>query len=254
MMVAASDGRLENSELANYYNELVEADGGNNERAAARIQQLQNMAAGKRTSQAEKYGLQFRADPDTGQMKAYDVYEDPAGPAAQASFGRTSSADIGNGKSEEFKDPEGHLSGWSQTILAATSDYKMHTVPLVDERGQRIKDPRSGHYKTTLEVLRDDSGVPVQKDEQGKRDAQAARAKITSIEGYAQGDTGVGGQIYRLMDEAKRLESTPIPTWRGDPSESDPDHRPPTGGGGQPPIGGQPTLPGMGGIGRMPGS
>ncbi len=241
MMVAATAGRLENSDLANYYNEMAER--GEQEEAYLRLKQLQNMAAPKRPSQAEGYGLEFRpvSDGKGGtRMEAYDVYEDPTEAAAQSSFGKTSAAEIGNAKAEDLKDPEGDLSGWSQTIIAATSEYKMKRVPLMDPKTGRQKlDPRTNKGKWKVEpvtqkqnvpvmgadgktpltddrgnVLTKDVDMPVRKEGQALRDAIAAQGKIQSIEGYAQGDTGVGGQIYRIMEEAK------IPYRFGNPFEA----------------------------------
>jgi hypothetical protein len=187
MMVAAQGGRLENHELRDYYNEMAQEDP---EEAMKRVERLQELAAPLRTSQKRGYGLGFRTR--TGRdgkpvYEAYDVYERPAGEEALRSFGRASSQDIANSKSEDLKDKDGNLSGWAQTIVAAASDTVYETKEVTDDYG-------NVHFVTR------DTGVP--KEGQAKLDAQAARAKIQSIEGYAQGDTGVGGQIYKIMETA----------------------------------------------------
>lgn len=193
-MIAAQAGRMENQQIADYHNKLV-GEGRHNE-AYQRTKQLQKLASPKRTSQAEGYGLEYEdvLNTKTGKMekRALDVYRDPAGKAAQSSFGRASAGDIANGKAEDFKDSDGDLSGWGQTIIAAVSPYEMES----------FKNPINGKMESVIKYDQSKPPKPIPKTGQAKLDAEAATAKIQSIEGYAQGDTGVGGQIFRIMEIA----------------------------------------------------
>lgn len=196
MMVSAQAGRLENKELAGYYNNMVQE--GEPEEAMKRLERLQELAAPLRTSQKRNYGLEFRVNPDTGMQEAIDVYDDPTGAAAQKSVGRATSQDISNSKSEDLKTEDGHLSGWSEALVASASETVRDT--------RKVTDPVTG--KTRMVAY--DTGKA--KTGQALRDARAAQAKIQSIEGYASGDIGVGGQIFKIMQEAG-IE----PKYGGDP-------------------------------------
>jgi hypothetical protein len=184
-MVAAQGGHLENHELRDYYNDMSVA--GTPDEAKKQVEQLQDLAAPLRTSQKKGYGLGYRVNPETGIEEAYDVYDSPTGPEAQSSVGRVKSQDISGSKADDLVTQDGHLSGWAESIIAGASDY-VH----VD---REVTDPITGKKRTIA------WNTGVEKEGQAKKDALALQGEIQSIEGYSSGDQGVGGQIYRIMEE-----------------------------------------------------
>lgn len=193
MLVAASAGRLENHELAAYYNEMAES--GDGEKAYLRLKKLQQAAEGKRTSQKEGYGIEFevvaRADGST-YKRARDVYEHPVSAQAQKSVGRISSQDIANSKAEDLVDPDGALSGYAQSLIASAS------LEEVREEVYQHRSARTGKLVDKVRVV--STGKP--KEGKALLDAQAQRGELATLHTYNYGDRGVGSAVRELMDGA----------------------------------------------------
>ncbi len=187
MMVAAQAGRLENHELATYYNKL--SGHGDPEEATKRLERLQELAAPLRTSQKRGYGIGFKEE--GGKKVAYDVYADPAGDAAQASVGRVPADEIARGKAEDLLDKDGDLSAWSHALIAQASDYKMRTYT----------NPTTGKTEVR-EWVNPDTGEPELKTGNDKLKADSMKAKLKQMNMYAQGDVGLGAAVTKVMNAA----------------------------------------------------
>ena len=227
MMTAAEGGRLENSQLVDYYNKQAEV--GNGDEAFLKDKELRRIAEPKRGSQSETYGAAYvDAVSPTGvhYKKAVDVYEHPLSEAAQDSEGRMTSQDI-VGKKEDLIDPEGDLSGHAQAMIGRSSQYEMEEVPLTrmvkDPNDpnkmvrQTVIDPRTGEAKMAVRPKVFSAKPVVRIGNDGKQtvvgyrpeyrmktgralqDANAHRGIVQSIEGYHQGDSGFGGALYDIM-------------------------------------------------------
>ena len=191
-MQAAAAGRLENHEIARYYNKLARGGTMTPGEAKKRLKTLQQLAAQKRPSQAEGYGLAFRTEMVDGQPVeiAYDVYQDPAGAESQESIGRISSDDIRPAKSEDFvpdKTNPDQLSGYGEAWVAAMSNVEMESYH------------DNGQYKVRPKIV---NGRQVAKSAAGQRNAASARAKFETIDLYGSGDVGMQGAAMLIMGRA----------------------------------------------------
>ncbi len=215
MMAAAQAGRLENEDIANNYNRL--ASSGDTEMAAKQTAMLQNLAAGKRTSQARGHGLEYIQDPSgpAGQLMARSVYTQPTSEKAQNSLMRMSTTEVANSKSEDLDETR-------DTWVAGASKYHM------------TKDATTGMMVSTGRL----------KEGKDAQRAEQLRGRIKTMATYNYGDSDVGrklGDIYHAAGfDRSELVMQAGTDVRAREAQGGPPPPAPDPTGGQPPPGGGP--------------